>query len=556
MNTRSIVKKNFIAGDDQSLLATGQQDAPRLAAEVPPSRSGDGSSQSEFHRLLEKLPAAAYTCDREGLITFCNQRAVDLWGREPVLHSPLERWCGSFRLLTPEGIPLRHEQCWMARAILEGRDYNGQEIVVERPDGSRRAALAHANSWRDAGDRVVGGVNVLVDVTDQRQTELLLREVDRRNDAFLAMLAHELRNPLAPISTGLELMKQSLGEAEALAEIHAVMQQQLAQIVRLVDDLLDVSRIATGKIRLRKSIVELSSIVERAVSSVRPVISDAEHQVSVTVEEGVTLLADAARVVQIVFNLLDNAAKYTQPGGRITLTARREGNEAVIAVADTGMGIPSDKLRDVFDLFTQLPDNVHVSSGLGVGLTLVKRLAELHDGSVEATSRGPGQGSEFVVRLPLHAAARPDQSGHAPAEEPARRGTNAACALRVLVVDDNRSAAKMLGMLIRAWGGDARVAHDGAEALEVAEQFQPEVALLDLGMPTINGYDVARRLRDEPWGERMVLIAITGWSQEEHKRLAREAGFDHHLAKPVDPDLLRELLTGHAPQGRQSAWNE
>jgi signal transduction histidine kinase/ActR/RegA family two-component response regulator len=365
-----------------------------------------------------------------------------------------------------------------------------------------------------------------------------LAEEARRKDEFLAMLAHELRNPLAPVRTGLQVLRMkgtANPEVDRLAEM---MNRQVAQIVRLVDDLLDVSRITRGTVTLRRERVDLAEVLGQAVEAARPLLDARRHQLSVTLAgEAIHLDADPARLAQVVANLLNNAGKYMDEGGRIWLTARRDGDEAVISVRDAGVGIPADMLPKVFDLFTQIDRTLDRSQGgLGVGLTLVRSLVELHGGTVHATSPGPGQGSEFVVRLP----ALPVNSE--PASVRPAETSPAAPARRILVVDDNVDAADSLATLLDLSGHQVWTAYGGAAALDVADTHRPEVILLDIGLPGMDGHEVARRLRRHPALSDVMLVALTGYGQEADRRRTQDAGFDHHLVKPVDPDDLTRLL--------------
>jgi CheY-like chemotaxis protein len=326
-----------------------------------------------------------------------------------------------------------------------------------------------------------------------------------------------------------------------------MMDRQLAQMVRLIDDLLDVSRISSNKLELRKARLPLAAVVENAVETARPLLDDKGHSLAVMLPpEPVYLDADLTRLAQVFWNLLNNAAKYTDPGGRIELTAGREGGAVVVTVRDTGIGIPAEALPGLFTLFSQVDNSLErAQGGLGIGLALVKGLVEMHGGTVEARSAGPGQGSAFVVRLPAAEGAgeevKPPADGPAP---PAARR-------RVLIVDDNRDGAATLGRMMALLGHDTRTAHDGLEALELAEAFRPEVVLLDIGLPKLNGYDVCRRLRARPWGRGALVVAVTGFGQEADRRRAQEAGFDQHLVKPVSFAGLETLLAGWpaAPAG-------
>jgi signal transduction histidine kinase len=372
-----------------------------------------------------------------------------------------------------------------------------------------------------------------------RQAEAL-READRRKDEFLAMLAHELRNPLAPIRNALQILKMPRVDEATAGRSRDVMERQVHHLVRLVDDLLDVSRVMRGKIELRRERVELAAVVARAVETVQPLVDARRHELSVRLPpEPLPLDADPVRLAQVVGNLLTNAARYTEPGGRIRLAAERSGGEAVLRVRDDGIGIAPDVLPHVFELFVQADHAAaRAQGGLGVGLTLVKNLVGLHGGSVEAHSGGPGEGSEFVVRLPLAApggGGEPAGGGAEPAPPPGRR---------LLVVDDNVDAADSLAVLLRLRGHEVRVAYGGAAALEAAEAYTPDVVFLDIGMPGMDGYEVARLLRRRPGLGGVVLAALTGWGQEEDRRRTADAGFDHHLVKPVDPEAVAAVLVG------------
>ncbi len=382
------------------------------------------------------------------------------------------------------------------------------------------------------------------DITARKQAEEAFKEADRRKDEFLATLAHKLRNPLAPIRNSVQIMKLAGKNSEVAEQDRQTIERQLQQMVRLVDDLLDVSRITRNKIELRKERVALSSVVQSAVETSRPLIEASGHALTVTLPpQTVWLNAGLTRVAQVISNLLNNAAKYTEKGGHIWLTVKRQGGHVVIRVKDTGIGIPAPMLSKVFDLFTQLDRSLERSQGgLGVGLTLVRRLIEMHGGSIEARSEGPGMGSEFIVRLPVVLALvgeQPADSSDEPVGSTARR--------RILVVDDNPDSATSLAMMLKLMGNDTQTAYDGLEALDVAAAFRPDVILLDIGMPKLNGYDAARRIRAQPWGKNMVLVALTGWSQEEDRRKSKDAGFDTHMVKPVDYAALMNLLASLPP---------
>jgi two-component system, chemotaxis family, CheB/CheR fusion protein len=392
----------------------------------------------------------------------------------------------------------------------------------------------------------MGGVAItLVDITTRKKAELELRTADRRKDEFIALLAHELRNPLAPISSGIEILKRRDLDAAVAERVTLTMSRQAAQLVRLIDDLLDVSRISSGRLQLRKSRVRLSDIVRDAVAAVRPMIERAGHQLSVDApREPIVLEADAARLTQVVANLLNNATRYTPAGGKISIGVQRDGDAVVLSVKDTGYGIPENALPHVFEMFYQGADpRSATQTGLGIGLALAKSLVEMHGGTISASSGGLDRGAEFKLRLPaLERSAADDAHVAVPAHAPLKNH-------RVLVVDDNADAAQTLAMLLQALGAnDVHVALSGEEALPLAERVRPDTVFLDLKMADMDGYEVAQRLRQEPWGEEAWLVALTGWGLEEHKRRTKDAGFDQHLTKPADRAALEAILS--RPAGR------
>ena len=370
-----------------------------------------------------------------------------------------------------------------------------------------------------------------------------LAETDNRKDEFLATLAHELRNPLAPLRNALEILRLPTASAEIVSQAHEIMEHQLTQMVRLVDDLLDVSRITSGKIELRKERVELAAIVKSAVETSRPLIDAGGHKLTIALpEEPLWLDADPARIAQVLGNLLNNAAKYTRKNGRIQLSAERKENDVIIHIKDNGIGLSADMLPRIFDMFSQVDSSIErAQGGMGIGLALVKNLVELHSGSVTAASAGTGKGSEFTVRLPLACAPDNAKSASSQKEEllPAKKGGGK----RILVVDDNESSAKTMGwMLELMFGHDVRISHTGANAIATAKSFCPDLVLLDIGLPGMNGYEVCHALRQEPALKNTKIVALTGWGQKEHRERSKEAGFDYHLVKPVTVDALQEVL--------------
>jgi signal transduction histidine kinase/CheY-like chemotaxis protein len=415
------------------------------------------------------------------------------------------------------------------------------------PDGSLHWVFAKGKARFETVDderRLVSFDGTVMDITEQRMLREELRdaaarlsEADHRKDEFLATLAHELRNPLAPIRTGLDILRLSDDDPEARRRIREMMARQTENIVHLVDDLLDVARITRGKMQLKRSRVDIASVVQSAMEATKSLMAEAGHELSVKLPESpVYLDGDATRLSQILSNLLDNAGKYTKSSGQIALTVEASDDEVVISVTDNGQGIPDSLRKTIFEMFAQAhrSQEDNVSSGLGIGLTLVKSLVQMHGGTIEVNSEGITKGSEFIVRLPR------ENSLAAPSliKEAATQTTN----FRVLVVDDNEDAAKVLCMLIERMGNDIRIAHDGQQAIEVAEEFLPEIIFMDIGMPRMNGNEAARRIRQQPWGKAMKLVALTGWSQENDLLRSREAGFDTHLVKPANSDAIRTIL--------------
>ena len=394
-------------------------------------------------------------------------------------------------------------------------------------------------------NRALELANTTLQAEKTRELEVMnqtLKEADRHKDEFLAVLAHELRNPLAPIRNAVEIMKRSAIDDAQLTWSRDVIERQVKHLSRLVDDLLDVSRITRGNINLMREPLTVGAIVARALETVQPLVTEQRHELVLELpEEELEVEGDLTRLTQVLGNLLSNAAKYTDPGGRIVLAVQRKGAHLELRVRDSGIGIPPELLPRLFNLFTQVDGTTHrAQGGLGIGLALVRQLVGLHGGTVTAHSAGPGRGSEFAVVLPLHLSRRPDpalqQGAPLAASAAERRGH------RILLADDNRDALDSLATLLQCDGHEVFTAVDGAEAFELAASCRPDVMLLDIGMPKLDGYEVARRVRQQPWGGETVLIALTGWGQEEDRRRSREVGFNSHLVKPLDLDALTVLL--------------
>ncbi|HZM33891.1 MAG TPA: response regulator, partial [Burkholderiales bacterium] len=621
-------------------------------------------TERRYRTVLGLMPAAVYTCEAPGgAITYYNEHAARLWGRAPALGDTDERFCGSLRLWRPDGTALPHAAAPMALAMREGCPFRNEEVVIERPDGTRITVLVNIDPLRDEDGKLVGAINVFHDVSERRQAEealresearyravvesqaemvcrfrmdgtilfvngayarargttsealagtnfwsfiseadrvhvramlerltpeapearienrfqttegerwtlwtnralafdadrrvleaqstgvditerkcmeAALREADRAKDEFLATLSHELRNPLAPLRNSLHLLRRA--DPQRAQPIHDMMERQVNHLVRLVDDLMDMSRIARGSLELRREAVTLQAVLKNAIETSEPLISDAGHRLQVSLPaEALPLEADPVRLSQVFANLLNNAARYTPARGDIRIEARREHGEAVVEISDTGEGIEPAELPRLFEMFSQGERTSRRSQGgLGIGLAIVRRLVQMHGGSVLGRSEGLGKGSCFTVRLPLGAAA--GSAAHGVLAQSAKIAPH-----RVLVVDDNRDAASSLGMLLGFLGADVAVAHDGTGALEAFERYRPDIVLLDIGMPGMNGYDVARAIRRRSQGERVALVALTGWGQEQDRRRAHDAGFDHHFIKPADIGALQSLLSG------------
>jgi PAS domain S-box-containing protein len=630
-------------------------------------------SERRFREMIDALPAAVYTTNAQGRLTHFNPACVALSGRTPEIGG--DQWCVTWKLYHRDGTPMAHDECPMAIALKEGRSVRGDEAIAERPDGTRIWFMPHPTPFFDTAGRVVGGINMLVDITERKHAEEVLRaseqrfrtlfdsmdegycviemifdkndqpvdyrflqinpafekqtgikdaqgrlmreiapgheqhwfdvygriavtgetqrfensaaalgrfydvcafrvgppelrrvgivfnditerkkaeevirqsqkallEEDKRKDEFLATLAHELRNPLAPIRNSLQILRMTNGSNPAAERVQEMMERQVAHMVRLVDDLLELSRISRGKIELTKERLELATIIHHAVETSKPFIEAANHRLTLRLpSEPVFVDGDLVRLSQVFANLLNNAAKYTQNSGNISVNLQKQDETAIVSIRDTGIGIPSHMLSRVFDMFTQVDNVLHRSQdGLGIGLSLVRTLVAMHDGSVEAQSAGLGQGSEFIVRLRL---AEQQTLSTANTIQPGDNRATAPPTRRILVVDDNRDAADSLSMLLKFLGADVKVAYDGQTALEALRICRPSVLLLDLGMPGMDGYEVAQRVRRDPEFSHLTLIALTGWGQDQDRRRTQQAGFDHHLVKPVELDALQGLL--------------
>jgi len=496
--------------------------------------------------ILASAQDAILSTDTAARVMTWNHAAERLFGyaQPEAVGRPLAALLGGDDVISPN----------VLREAQSGRVEGPCSVVCRRVDGSAFDAEVTLAPVRDDAGRPLGLSAIIRDVTERKRAERALRESQeelrkrvaqlaeegRRKNEFLALLGHELRNPLAPLKNGLQILGGVACEDDRVERIRGMMDRQVRQLTHLVDDLLDVSRISRGLVQLRKERVNLATVVSRAVETTRPAIEERQHDLTVALpRDPVWLDGDPVRLEQILGNLLTNAARYTEPGGRISVLAEREGDRAVIRVRDNGIGIRPEMASRIFEMFTQA-DRIagRVHEGLGIGLTLVKSLAEMHGGTVEVMSAGPGEGSEFVVRLPAA-----EQEAGALVEEPKQGSQTSGRPLRILVVDDNEDAAETLSMLLTLFGHEVRTAYDGPAALDVAQAWVPEVAFLDIGLPNgMSGYDVARRMRADGRLSGVRLIALSGFGQEEDRRKGREAGFHHHLTKPADPDAIEGLL--------------
>jgi PAS domain S-box-containing protein len=509
--------------------------ASKIARDITEKKQSEEAlqaSQQRFLTLADHAPVGIFLTTPEGDCLVVNQCWCELAGLSP----EEARGEGWRKALHPQDEERVLEE-WCA-AIEAGQPFNS-EYRFRTPQGKVTWVQGRAIPRLNKTGEVSEYIGTITDITKRREALEALREADRRKDEFLALLAHELRNPLAPLRNGLQVMRLAAGDANVVAKTRDMMDRQLSHMVRLIDDLLDISRISQNKIELRSSRVLLSDIISSAVETVRPAIDMAGLKLTLSLpREPIYLNADMTRLSQVFGNLLNNSAKYTEWGGHIWLTAAREGDHVAVAVRDTGIGIPVSALPKIFDLFSQVDRSIERSKGgLGIGLALVKGLVEMHGGTVQAASSGPGQGSTFTVRLPVL------RESAEPLSQTIVEGLPAAGSKRrILVVDDNHDSAASMAMMLELLGDEVRTANDGLEAVELAEQFSPQVILMDIGMPNLNGYEATQRIREQPWGRDMMIVALTGWGQDVDQARSKEAGCDGHLVKPVSLTDLTKLL--------------
>ena len=487
-------------------------------------------SEERFRLLVEGVvDYAIFMLDERGAVSSWNSGAERILGyrREEILGKHIARFYDPAEVHA--GRPW--EELATARTLGRVED-EGWRI---RADGERFWARVVVNALRDSDGTLRGFAKVTQDLTSRRHLQEL-EEASKNLTEFTAVLAHELKNPLAPIRTAVQVLGKLPIVDASVQHLHQIIDRQSAHLARIVDDLVDISRVSRGLLKIDRTHVNVEDVIRTAVEAVTPLIESSRHHLDVAIQDGLAITGDFHRLMQILANLLSNAARYTAAGGRISISAVREGFDAVIRVRDNGMGIEPEMLQRIFDMFVRSGSSaLRATNGLGIGLALSRMLAELHGGTLEAHSEGEGKGSEFVLRLPVTERRTLEPIG---SQHPFRRGTSR----RVLVVDDNVDAATTLGTLLEAMGSETRVVYDGAAALEATDAFAPDFVLLDLGMPGLDGYEVARRLCRSYPNRNFCLVAVTGWGQQADRARSRAAGFDFHLAKPVEVDELENLL--------------
>jgi PAS domain S-box-containing protein len=469
----------------------------------------------------------------DGIILSWNQGAERLFG-----YPASEAIGRPIAMLIPPDRQSEEDQ--ILSRIRRGERIEHFETVRVTKDGRLVDISLTVSPILDAGSRIIGASKIARDITDRMRTERALREADHQKDRFIALLAHELRNPLAPLRHALQVMRLAKDDAEVMTRAREVMERQLGHMVRLIDDLLDISRIGQNKLELRRGRILLADVINSSVETARPVIDAAGHTLTVSLPDTpIHLDGDLTRLSQVFGNLLTNCAKYTERGGTIEVVAEGHAHEVVVSVRDNGIGIPRNALLTIFDMFSQVDRRIeHAAGGLGIGLALVKGLVSMHGGTVTASSDGPGLGSVFTVTLPtLDTPPSPTLN-----DRPTRSTAVFGPRHRVLVVDDNRDGADTMASMLELMGNDTRTAYDGSTAIRLADEFRPHLILIDIGMPDVDGCETTRRIRHEPWGQDVIIVALTGWGHENDRARSREAGCNHHLVKPLDFERLERLL--------------
>lgn len=517
-------------------IRTGQVDALVDGTDIYTLESAETASNRFRGQVLQQISETVIAVDKEDRLTYINEATEKQYGRKAtdVIGLPVSALF-EYKWNDPADEQAARD------GLREHGHWRGENIHVKL-DGQVVHVESVINVLRDEQGERKGLLAVMRDISQQVKDREDLSESARQKDHFLATLAHELRNPLAPLMNGLQLLEGDDVDKEHLTTTRAMMQRQLDQLVRLVDDLLDMSRISRGKLELRKEHLDLVKVLNMAVETSKPLIDRHGHHLKVSVEPSrFPVYGDATRLAQIISNLLNNAAKYTPQGGAITVDLAPHGEEAVLRVTDNGIGIGPEAIDRIFDMFTQVDGSVQGAGGLGIGLNISQRLAAMHGGKLDVQSAGRDRGSCFTLRIPLAAHALGDVAvnGHV------HHGTSPG--LRVLVVDDNRDIAYTMVMILRMGGHTAEAAHDGEESVRMGARMQPHLVLMDIGMPVMDGYEACKRMRAERWGQRARIIAISGWGQEEDRKKSREAGFDGHLVKPMERGTLERVIAEARP---------
>jgi PAS domain S-box-containing protein len=511
-------------------IRSGQVDALVHGNSIFTLESAESASNRFRGQVLQQISETVIAVDNEGLITYLNEAAEEQYGRSAmeVLGLPLT---ALYRYTWADPA----EEQVARKAIRAHGHWRGEHLHVKL-DGEVLHVESVVNVLRDAEGERIGLLAVMRDITERVRDREALAESARQKDHFLATLAHELRNPLAPLMNGLQLLHDDALDTDMLSATQGMMQRQLDHLVRLVDDLMDLSRISRGKLELRKEDLDLSQVLNMAIETSKPLIERSGHQLNVEVGSGpFPVHGDATRLAQIISNLLNNAAKYTPYGGVITVELSLHPQDVVLRISDTGLGIAPDQLHRIFDMFTQVDATEHGAGGLGIGLSLSQRLAQMHDGQLDAQSGGKNKGSSFTLHLPV--SERTPSQPEAPA--PALRSDEK---WRVLAVDDNEDVATTTALVLRKLGQQARSVFSGAQALECGADLKPHLVLMDLGMPGMSGHEACARMRSTSWGSDIMIVAISGWGQDSDRARSRDAGFDEHLVKPLELHTIQRLL--------------
>jgi PAS domain S-box-containing protein len=496
-------------------------------------------SERRLKAVLDNATVAVFLMDPDRICIYMNAAAERLTGYQ-LAQAQGKRLHELVHHSRPDGTAYPVEECPIDRSIPETDGQHGEEVFIH-PDGRFYPVAFTTSSIRSEQGQVIGTIIEVRDIRSEKEAAAQLREADRRKDEFLAVLAHELRNPLAPLRSGLDILRLLIPKDPTLGRTTAMMGRQIGHLVRLVDDLLDLSRVTHGRLELRREPVLLRDVADAAVEASRTLIDAHSHELILNyLDDHLAVDGDAQRLAQVISNLLSNSAKYTPPGGQITLTVQRSGDDALVSVADTGIGIPRESIAGIFEMFSQIRSQANqTEGGLGIGLALVRHLVQLHGGTVTANSGGVGAGSEFTVRLPALARfnGRDDARDVIDLAErvPVIRR-------RVLVADDNTDAADSLTMWLQLAGHEVHTAADGQQVVVLAERFRPDVIFMDLGMPHLDGLAASRKIRSQPWGQTIRIIALTGWGREEDRQRTQAAGIDLHWVKPVDPHALARIL--------------